>query len=111
VSRKRKKRREYTAEFKGKAVARMQHCQSVVGLAKELGICWSLLYRWREALQKPAVHAASQPSATTERELLKVKLALAEKSLEVDFFKSALRKVENLRQQRGGMAFTTKSGK
>ena len=111
VSQKRKGRREYTAEFKAKAVARMQHCESVVGLAKELGICWSLLYRWREALQRPAVQPAILPDTKREQELTTLKLALAQKTLEVDFFKGALQKVESLRQQRGGTAFTAKSGK
>ena len=106
-----KKKRVYTAEFKVKAVARMKHCESVVGLAKELGIGWSLLYRWREALHTAAIQATVKPDAAREGELLELKLALAKKTLEVDFFKGALQKVESLRQPRGGTAFTTKSGK
>jgi hypothetical protein len=41
-------------------------------------------------------------------------VALANKAMEVDFFRGALRKIEALRQKRarnGGEAFTTKSGK
>ena len=110
-----KKRREYPAEFKAKAVARMKSCNSVVGLARELGICWSLLYKWRDQLQQEsASQGASEQehaAAAAEKELAELRAALATKTLEVDFFKGALQKIEARRQKPGGVAFTTKSGK
>ena len=108
------KRREYTAEFKAEAVARMRHCKSVVGLARELGICWSLLYRWRDHLQnesRPHRGVEQKKAAAAERELAELRAALATKTLEVDFFRGALQKIEARRQKPGGVAFTTKSGK
>ena len=51
---------------------------------------------------------------TLRKEVSRLKRALAEKTLEVDFFKGALQKVEARRQQSGnsgGKASTPKSGK
>jgi transposase-like protein len=104
VSRKiKKKRRKFTDEFKVKAVARMQGGrQSVVDLAEDLGIHWSLLYKWRDALEEAAVQSRERE---LEEELKRVKLALAQKTLEADFFKRALQKVETHRQP-GGVTST-----
>jgi transposase-like protein len=110
-----KTRRDYTSEFKATAVARMKKCPSVVGLARELGICWSLLYKWRAGLEKPQAEKSwqqeEQSTAALEKEVTELKLALAKKTLEVDFFRGALQKVEARRQRPGRVAFTTKSGK
>ena len=110
-----KKRREFTQAFKERAVARMDKCASVVGLAEELGICWSLLYKWRDRLQQQAAsqndREQERAAAAAEKELAELRAALATKSLEVDFFKGALQKIEARRQKLGGVAFTTKSGK
>ena len=106
VSQKIKKRRRFADDFKAKAVARMEKCDSVVGLARELGISWSLLYKWRDYSQRAAI--ASREEAL-EEELKRVKLALAEKTLEADFFKSALQRVE-ARRQGGRVTSTTRSG-
>jgi transposase-like protein len=104
VSRKfKKKRRKFTDEFKAKAVARMQGCDSVVGLAQELGINWSLLYKWKARLEKAAVRSRERE---LEEELTTVQIALARKIVEADFFKRALQKVEAHRQG-GGVASTT----
>jgi len=107
VSRKiKKKRRKFTGDFKAKAVARMEECDSVVGLARELGITWSLLYKWKAQIHQAAI---ASRELELEEELKMVKLALAEKVLEVDFFKSALRRVE-ARRQVGRVTSTTRSG-
>ena len=52
--------------------------------------------------------------STLRKEVSQLKRVLAEKTLELDFFKGALQKVEARRQQSGGSgakASTTKSGK
>jgi transposase-like protein len=86
----------------------MDECNSVVGLAKELGICWSLLYKWKDQLQRASVRSREQ---ALEAEVMALKIALGQKTLEVDFFKGALQKVEARRQQDGRAASTTRSGK
>jgi transposase-like protein len=102
---------KYTAEFKRSAVERMQHCDSVTGLARELGICWSSLYEWRNQLRTPVAPKGVQREEALKEEVRVLKLALADKTLEVDFFKGALQKVEARRQKTGGVASTTRSGK
>ena len=110
--------RTFTAEFKQQAVARMGECESVTKLARELGVNWRLLYRWREE-QRSEAEDSDKSSAGEKIHLLKAEVtqlqaALATKVLEVDFLKGALQKVEALRRSSaadGAEAFTTKSGK
>jgi transposase-like protein len=95
----------------------MRHCDSVLELAKELGVHRSVLYQWRDQLA-PLDRAEWREAQETgesplERENRRLKLALAEKTLEVDFFKGALQKVAARRQSNskaGETASGTKSG-
>lgn len=111
-------RRRYTAGFKQKAVERLQQCDSVVGLARELGIHWGLLYKWKRALgaaaAKGETDAAAEREATLRAEIARLKSALADKVMEADFFKGALQKIEARRRSKassGEQPFTTKSGR
>ncbi|MGH9396927.1 MAG: hypothetical protein ACRD18_08775, partial [Terriglobia bacterium] len=75
-------------------------------------------YEWRkkldlaesgEELARPSTHEVS-----FRKQAQQLKRLLAEKVLEVDFFKGVLQKIEARRQRSGGSgetAFTTKSGK
>lgn len=107
---------KYTEEFRHLAVERMKECNNVRGLARELGIDKRLLYDWRERAtdlsdqRSPSNRKVSQ----RENELKELKRLLAEKTLEVDFFRGALQKVAVRRQASGAhgeQASTTKSGK
>jgi len=96
----------------------MEQCNSVVGLARELGIHWGLLYKWKRALRAAAAAAASDAAAMRESalqaEIAELKTALADKVLEVDFFRGALHRIAMRRPSRrgfGGQPFTTKSGR
>lgn len=113
-----RKRRVHSPEFKAAAVARMRDCDSVVGLAKELGVCWSVLYQWRDKQAKAAVAQQEQAQGLRDKalqeEIATLKSALADKTLEVDFFRGALQRIAEQRQRqqpRGGVASTTRSGK
>ena len=110
--------REYTNEFRQMCVERMQQCDNIGALAKELGIHRRMLYRWRDQLEPVAKGEGSAPQSLGEarlrKEVSRLKQALADKTLELDFFKGALQKVEARRQQSGmsgAKASTTKSGK
>lgn len=100
------------------AVERMRTCDDVGELAQELGVTRRCLYKWRRKLEmvEPG-EEASRPGTRTasyRREIQQLQRLLAEKSLEVDFFKGALQKVEARRQSRGdsgAMASTSKSAK
>ena len=107
----------YTDEFKQMCVARMKQCNNIGALAQELDIHRRMLYRWRDQLDPVKQSKGSPPNSGEARlrhEINQLKRALAEKTLEIDFFKGALQKIEARRQQRdvtGAKASTTKSGK
>jgi transposase-like protein len=100
------------------AVERLKTCDNIVALSKELGIHRRLLYKWRDQFALFDEHAEpateSSPQATLRRKVHQLKRVLVDKTLEVDFFKGALQKVE-ARRQRSGLsgvkASTTKSRK
>ena len=88
------------------AVARMETCEDVGELARELGVRPRCLYKWRRKLEmvepgqeasRPSTHASAH-----RKEIHRLKQLLAEKTLEVDFFKGALQKIEARRQRNSG---------
>jgi transposase len=110
------KNAKYTEEFRRHAVERMEASNNIRALARELGIDKRLLYDWRERAadlsdqRTPANRKARQEA----NELKELQRLLAEKTLEVDFFRGALQKVAARRQQSGAhgeKVSTTKSGK
>ena len=108
---------QYPDEFKRMCVERMKQCNNIGALAKELHIHRRMLYRWRAQLAPTEKREGSPPQSREARlshEVNQLKRALAEKTLEVDFFKGALQKIEARRQPQdvtGAKASTTKSGK
>ena len=107
----------YANEFRRMAVERLKRCENIVALSEELGVHRRLLYKWRDQLDPVDVGDEAPPAnpreSTLRKEVSQFKRLLADKTLEVDFFKGALRKVE-ARRQRGGnsgeKASTTRSG-
>ena len=111
-------RKRYSRKFQRMAVERMETCDDVGELARELGVRPRCLYKWRKKLEsiepgqeasRPSTHASAH-----RKEIHRLKQLLAEKILELDFFKGALQKVEARRQKRGetgGTASTSKSEK
>ncbi len=112
------KRKRYSRKFQRMAVERMRICEDVGQLAHELGVTRRCLYKWRRKLDLLGPGEESARPSTHEsayrKQAQQLKRLLAEKAMEVDFFKGALQKVEARRQSRGGSgetASTTKSGK
>jgi transposase len=110
----RKRVGKYPIAFRQMALERMKTCASVSALAEELGVHRTVLYHWQR--QKEAGHDGTPTSAVRElrKEVRDLKRVLAEKTLEVDFFKGALQKVEARRQNNtssGETASTTRCGK
>jgi transposase-like protein len=98
------------------AVDRLTQCDNIVALAQELGLSRRLLYTWREQLE-PVERGEAPPATSREvplrKEVSRLKRVLAEKVLELDFFKGALHSVEARRQQSGktgARASTPRSG-
>ena len=108
----------YPNEFKRMVVERMKHCDNILALSAELELDRRLMYRWRDQLDPVDKGEWPPPQnsreSTLRKEVSQVKRVLADKTVELDFFKGALQKVEARRQQSGvtgGKASTTKSGK
>jgi transposase-like protein len=103
---KRAKWRRHTVEFKRQAVERMKACENIGALARELKVERKLLYTWKYQFEgHPEPRHANLAKTAEERkdkqlrdEITKLKSALAEKTLENDFFKSALLKTKEARQ-------------
>lgn len=88
----------YPNEFRRMAVERLKKCDNIVALSQELGVHRRLLYKWRDQLDPVDVPEESPPEnsreSTLRKEVHQLKRVLAEKTLEVDFFKGALQKIE-----------------
>jgi transposase-like protein len=111
---------QYSMEFRRIAVERMKGCNNITRLAKELGVERKSLYLWRGQLDPESVisrkpgPAAKSRAVELEQEVGRLKRVLADKTLELDFFRGALQKVEERRRQSknsGGKTSTTTSGK
>lgn len=119
---KKAKWRRHTLEFKRQVVERMKTCQNIHELARELSVQRKLLYTWRYQFEgRPEPRHANLGITAEDRkekqhgeQIAKLKAALADKTLENDFFRSALLKVKEGRQrstETGAAASTTSSGR
>ena len=113
-----KKARRHSAEFKASAMERMRTCDNIVALSRELKVHWRMLYRWKAAAEAAEAaarqNAPGQREAALQAEITQLKIALADKAMELDFFRGALQKIETLRRasaRNGEEASTTRSGK
>jgi transposase-like protein len=99
--------RRHSLEFKRQVVERMKTCENIHCLALELKLERKLLYTWKYQLEgRPEPRHANLATTAEGRkdkqlrdEITKLKSALAEKTLENDFFESALLKIKEVRQQ------------
>ena len=104
-------------EFRRMVVERMKTSNNITALAKELGLERKLMYTWQEQLAPVEGGARAAPESEEtklEQEVDRLKRSLAEKTLEIDFLKGALQRIETRRQQSGvdrEKTSTTKSGK
>ena len=92
-------------------VERLKSCDNIVALAQELGLHRRLLYKWRDQLE-PVEHEEPRPSTLELRQQVRqLKRLVAEKAMEVDFFKGALQKVEARRQGSSGSGETASTNR
>ena len=97
------------------AVERMRSADNIGELAKELGVTRRCLYKWRTKLDyleegEKGPRANSHESAF-RKQVHQLKRLLAEKTLEVDFFKGTLQKIEARRQKSGDTGETASTSK
>ena len=110
-----KRRKRYAEGFKREVVGRMRGCQNVMALGREPGLDVKMMYQWkwkeegrptRKARELTTRAAKGKDLEALRRENEHLKRVLAEKALEVDFFKSALQQVEARRQELAGSGGT-----
>jgi transposase-like protein len=111
--------RRHSVEFKKQAVERMRTSENIQELARELDVERKLLYSWKHQFEgRPEPRHANyaedkqkRAESKLEQENQRLKAALADRTLEVDFFKGALRRIREGRNitTSGGSASTPKS--
>jgi len=101
----------------------MRECKNILGLGRELGLDVKMMYQWKwkaegRPRRKPPVLTTQAAKGTDlealRRENAQLKRLLAERALELDFFKGALQQVGTRRQDRsdhGETPSTDSSGK
>ena len=112
-------RRRHSKEFKREVVKRMRECKNILGLGRELGLDVKMMYQWKwKAEGRPR---RKPPELTTQavkgtdlealrRENGQLKRLLAEKALELDFFKGALQQVGARRRDQSDRGETPSTG-
>ncbi|HEY0794280.1 MAG TPA: transposase, partial [Acidisarcina sp.] len=112
--------RKFSDEFRAQALERMKTCDNVTALARELGIRRKFLYLWRDQAMGriPGSGSGLKPKPQVEererKRTAELERLVARQALEIDFFKGALQRVEELRRKReqtSGAASTSRSGK
>lgn len=96
----RKRGQRYSNEFRREAVERMRGCNNIVRLARELGVCRRVLYNWRDQLGESNAPPARTRELMLRKQILKLKRLLANKTVELDFFRHALQRVGARRHQK-----------
>ncbi len=96
----------------------MKECRSVTALARELGIRRKFLYKWKREFEQAtsgkvdSQNACEQKVLELQRRIGELEQLSGRQALEIDFFRSALRRVVEAGQSRdsnGGRASTPKS--
>src|SRR3954449_578238 len=111
--------RRYPAGFREAALERLKHTTDISVLAEELGVSRGVLYQWkwkaegrwggREALEEDE---KSRRIRELEAKVAGLEGELGRRSVDVSFFKSALRRVQAIAQRKeelGEMSSTKKS--
>jgi transposase-like protein len=101
--------KRYPMRFRERAVERMKLGENVSQLARELGVDRVSLYLWKRKLEghRTRVSGKERNERDLRIEELEGKLARLEgvvgrQWLELDFFESALRRIEEMRRKNGG---------
>ena len=81
----------------------MNACDNIVRLAGELGVARRLLYVWRERFDETDPNPSRSREIILRKQILRLKRLLANKTLEVDFFRRALQRVGARRPKRNGL--------
>ncbi len=97
----------------------MKTCENVRALAKELGVARQLLYVWKQEAEgrrkqsKPAPlqDPRDRRIRNLEKQVGELEGVIGRKTLELDFFAGALRRIEESRQKKGRAGETASTPK
>jgi transposase len=104
--------------FRKTALERLKGCEYIAGLAQELGISRSQLYRiqrdasGRKPEPKPEAWLKEKAEERQRRRIAELERLVARQALELDFFRGALLRIEENRRKQGlnsGKPSTSKS--
>src|SRR5260370_14909892 len=86
----RKWKERYSQKFRCRTVERMNACENILRLSRELGVHRRLLYKWRDQVDPADADGGVKPPNSREstlcKQISKLKRVLAEKKGEVEFF-------------------------
>jgi transposase len=115
-------RRTFSREFKLQIVKRIAAGELISALARELGVHRQLLYKWRDASRRgdpprargrPRKAEGSGSGAdeleAARRRIEELERKVGQQTLELDFFKGALRRIEASRPAKGKPGETASS--
>jgi len=106
--------RKYSPEFRRDALEKMKTCANVTQLARELGIRRKWLYEWKDAAAGGQPAPPAEADTKGQRKVKDLEALVARQSLELDFFKGALQRIEQRRRKHdetSGPGSTSKSAK
>jgi transposase-like protein len=101
---------KYSEEFVTGALSRLEATGNVSKVARELGISHQLLRFWRDRKDREQHQRYVAAERKVSQENAQLRKALLKRTLEVDFFKTALQKIEALGRSNSGSGATA-SGK
>jgi transposase-like protein len=109
------RQQRYSREFQERAVRRMKLGDNISQLARELGVDRTCLYRWKRQLglrPRGRKRAVEEDWRDLKIEALEAKIARLERIVggqwqELDFFESALRRIEKKDAMTGGGAIAS----
>jgi len=109
-------RRNFSKDLKLTAIRRLQSGQPAATVARALEINPSDLHRWRRELSEHGARAFAGPGIkrAEESRIAELERKIGQQTLEIDFLKKALQRVEEqrlLRALNGGAVSTSKSRK
>ena len=100
-----RKWQRYTPEFRAEALRRLKGCENIGALARELKVSRGILYQWRDKQEgtfrkkRPGPVVDTPAITALKKEVDQLKIALADKTLDADFFKGALQSIEARRRK------------
>lgn len=113
--------RDYSRDFRAKAVRRILAGEKVAAISRELGVHRKLLYEWtrrvkeggeaslRERGRPRKIEATTGPADNPTRRIAELERSIAQQQLIIEFFRHALLRVEESRHTTNGIGATASS--